>query len=297
MEKAEAISLILLTIPGILHVNKNDITNIEVMKKGMTNCSFLFSCKNKKYILRIPGEGTEQLINRREEAAVYEQILDKNISDKVIYINSDNGYKITEFIENARVCDASDERDLRLCMSKLKEFHNLRLKVDHEFDLFYQIEFYESLRKGTPSVYKDYKITKEKVFSLRKYVEKYTECKCLVHIDAVSDNFIFSEEGDVKLIDWEYAGMQDPHVDIAMFCIYSLYDKVQTDKLIDIYFDGACPKEIRIKIYCYMSIGGLLWSNWCEYKRTMGIEFGEYSLHQYMYAKEFYELVKKELSI
>ena len=38
------------------------------------------------------------------------------------------------------------------------------------------------------------------------------------------------------LVDWEYAGMQDPHVDIAMFAIYSLYNKEQIDELIGMYF-------------------------------------------------------------
>jgi hypothetical protein len=43
---------------------------------------------------------------------------------------------------------------------------------------------------------------------------------------------------------------------------------------------------------------GLLWSNWCEYKRKLGVEFGEYSLRQYRYAKDFYraalELMESE---
>ncbi len=100
---------------------------------------------------------------------------------------------------------------------------------------------------------------------------------------------IYSEDGveEIRLIDWEYAGMQDPHVDIAMFCIYSLYNKEQIDELIDIYFRGCCPTEIRIKIYCYIAACGLLWSNWCEYKRSLGVDFGEYAASQYKYAKEF----------
>ena len=38
----------------------------------MTNRSFLFDCNSTKHIMRIPGEGTDQLINRREEAQVYQ---------------------------------------------------------------------------------------------------------------------------------------------------------------------------------------------------------------------------------
>ena len=58
--KTEAITC----IGEALHVMPEEIVNIVVLKKGMTNRSFLFSCRDKKYIMRIPGEGTEQLINR-----------------------------------------------------------------------------------------------------------------------------------------------------------------------------------------------------------------------------------------
>lgn len=288
--KSDAIDVIV----KIFKVNSMDIENIEVLKKGMTNRSFLFTCKNKKYIMRIPGEGTDQLINRKEEAAVYDVIAGKGICDNVIYINPDNGYKITEYIENSRVCDANDNNDLSICLKKLKEFHALNLKVDHTFDIFGQIEFYESLWHGAPSVYRDYAKTKENVFLLKEYIDAQEKNYCLTHIDAVPDNFLFTK-GDVYLIDWEYAAMQDPHVDIAMFCIYAMYDREQIDHLIDIYFEDNCKLEIRIKIYCYIAACGLLWSNWCEYKRSLGVEFGEYSLRQYRYAKDFYKIVREEL--
>ena len=87
--------------------------------------------------------------------------------------------------------------------------------------------------------------------------------------------------------------MQDPHVDIAMFCIYSLYNRAQVDRLIDIYFEGKCDDAVRIKIYCYIACCGRLWSNWCEYKRQLGVEFGEYSLRQYRYAKDYYKIVSE----
>lgn len=288
--KSDAIAI----ITEALDVKASEITNITVLKKGMTNRSFLFTCRQKKYIMRIPGEGTDQLINRREEAQVYQTIDGKNICDEIIYINPDNGYKITEFLEGSRVCDPNNVVDLKMCMKKLKEFHALNLSVGHEFDIFKQIDFYEKLWNGTSSVYKDYEKTKERVFKLRDYIEAHVEKKCLSHIDAVPDNFLFTESGDIRLIDWEYAGMQDPHVDIAMFCIYALYNKQQVDRLINIYFENKCDKETRLKIYCYIAACGLLWSNWCEYKRSLGVEFGEYSLRQYRFAKDYYKYFMEE---
>ena len=149
-----------------------------------------------------------------------------------------------------------------------------------------------------PSAYKDYEKTKAHVLQLKAYIEANAGEWVLTHIDAVPDNFLFVEENgkeEIRLIDWEYAGMQDPHVDIAMFCIYSLYKKEQVDHLIDLYFEGNCDDRTRIKIYCYIAVCGLLWSNWCEYKRKLGVEFGEYSLRQYRYAKDYYKIVQQEL--
>ena len=283
------------TICEALGCSVSDITDISVLKKGMTNRSFLFSVKGSKYIMRIPGEGTDKLINRRQEAEVYRAISGLGLCDDPVYINPDNGYKITAFLENVRVCDPSSEADLKRCMKKLRGFHEMRISVGHTFDICRQIEFYESLWDGAPSIYRDYLRTKEKVLSLCDYVESLDHDWCLTHIDAVPDNFLFYGYGDsgdssdeqLQLTDWEYAGMQDPHVDIAMFCIYSLYNRQECDRLIDIY------RSTRTKIYIYIAMCGLLWSNWCEYKRKLGVEFGEYNLRQYRYAKDFYRAAKE----
>ena len=280
------------TIASVSHCDVSDICNINVLKKGMTNRSFIFSVNGQKYIMRIPGEGTDKLINRKQEADVYQAISRHGLCDDPVYINPENGYKITKFLNGVRECDPDNEEDISICMKKLRSFHDMNLQVDHVFDLFGHIDFYQSLWHGKESVFHDYETTKRHVFALKDCIEKTRKQWCLTHIDAVPDNFLFYQKEDgtegLQLTDWEYGGMQDPHVDIAMFCIYSFYDKAHCDHLIDLYFNGTCTREIRRKIYCYIAVCGLLWSNWCEYKSQQGVEFGEYNLRQYRYAKEFY---------
>jgi thiamine kinase-like enzyme len=74
-----------------------------------------------------------------------------------------------------------------------------------------------------------------------------------------------------------------------------MYDKQQIDKLIDIYYQQTCDQVTRYKIYAYIAVCGLLWSNWCEYKQSLGLDFGEYSLAQYRYAKNYSSLVLNSL--
>lgn len=286
-------------IKSVLSCSYDDIKDIKAIKKGMTNQSFVFSCKGKKYIMRIPGKGTDLLINRANEAHTYGIINKYGICDNTLYVNPENGYKISEYLECVRTCDAFNNDDLSCAMSLLKRFHSLDIKVPYIFDLFEKIEFYQSLMKDKSSVFSDYNQTKENIYSLKSYIDSYKQEYSLTHIDAIADNFLFCKDennnDDLKLIDWEYSAMQDPHVDLAMFSVYSSYDKSQIDNLIDIYFEGKCQTETRILIYCYVAVCGLLWSNWCEYKRTFGIEFGEYSLIQYRFAKDFYKIAINEI--
>ena len=69
---------------------------------------------------------------------------------------------------------------------------------------------------------------------------------------------------------------------------FAEYSQEQVDRLIDIYFENKCEAAVRTKIYAYIAMCGLLWSNWCEFKRNLGVEFGEYSLRQYNFAKAYY---------
>ena len=96
-----------------------------------------------------------------------------------------------------------------------------------------------------------YEITKANVLSLKPYIDAHAGEKVLTHIDAVPDNFLFVEkEGreEIRLIDWEYAGMQDPHVDVAMFCIrnikqYLLATLYNAPVTVDSYYSAQVRHE------------------------------------------------------
>lgn len=277
-------------IEDILKVNKKDIHNIHTLKKGMTNRSFIFTVNNKRYIMRIPGEGTDKLIDRKEEYDVYQRVKKEPYTETILYLNPDSGYKISEFLENTRNSDANNIQDVKKSMSVLRKFHSQNYQVDHTFDLWKQIDFYESLRK-IASAYRDYEEIKDWVLKLKPFIEDNVTKWSLCHIDANYDNFLIDQNNNVFLIDWEYAGMQDPDLDIAMYAIYAGYTKEKIDQLINIYYENKVSENIRYKIYAYVAVGGLLWSNWCEYKQSLGLDFGEYSLAQYRYAKEYSKLV------
>lgn len=263
------------------------------MDKSMTNRLFYFTADGKKYLLRTPGEGSEYLVDRRQEAWVYRTLADKDITDRFVYMNPETGLKITEYIADVHCCDIQNMDEVRRCIRHLYSFHCLHLECGEWFDIFEKLKEYETACRHEMDLYfPDYRDVREKAGRLEKVIENSPKEYCLCHIDPVPDNFLVRAD-KVFLIDWEYAAMADPHMDIAMFCIYAGYDKAKIDRVIDFYFEETVSEEIRRKIYAYIAVGGLLWTVWCEIKRDSGVTFGDYEKIQYQYAVDFYDYATK----
>lgn len=56
-------SEILDTISNVFNIEQKDISNIQTLKEGITNDSFLFSLNGEKYVFRAPDKGTDLLIS------------------------------------------------------------------------------------------------------------------------------------------------------------------------------------------------------------------------------------------
>lgn len=282
-------------VSAVFHVPESEIRNIRRLKAGMTNNSWLFMVDGKSYICRIPGEGTEKLINRRQEAKVYETIGKLHIAENLIYLNPETGYKISEFYENSRNSDMKNETDLRYCMQKLKALHRSKVTVEHEFNIERMIHFYEDLVGEV--MFEDYPEICRRRDILLEWLEQHKKPQVLAHIDPVNDNFIFLPGSDIseterdpdkiRLIDWEYAGMCDPMIDLGMCAIYSYMEEEQTEKLMEDYFGRPAEEEERMLVYAYMALGGLLWALWGLYKESLGIQFSDYTIKMYRYFKKY----------
>ena len=276
-------------ISEVFQVPESEITGIECLKAGMTNRSFLFRVKGKAYICRIPGEGTEKLIDRRAESESYRAIAPLGLAEELIYFNPENGYKISVYYEDARSADPESEADLRASMAVLKKLHSAPCRVSQRFDLGERIAFYESLclEKGEIP-FLDYAEVREKMNRLLSWIHGLHRPETLSHIDPVYANFLFTGEG-IRLIDWEYAGMADPLIDFAMATIYAEKDFDYAFRLLDYYGDTDVPRDKAEQLVtAYMALGGFLWALWAVYKEALGVSFGTYPLTQYRYAKEGY---------
>ena len=281
-------------VAEVFQTSESEIQDIRCLKAGMTNQSFLFQLKEHHYICRIPGPGTELLISRLEEANVYREIQPLDISEQIVYLDEHTGYKIAKFYEEARNAQADNKEDMAACMKVLRRLHESGIVVEHNFDIRERILFYERLcMEHGGTLFEDYKIVRSWMDELLNLLEQLNRPKVLAHIDSNPDNFLILPKGEVRLIDWEYAGMCDPLIDLGMCAIYSYYEESQVEDLIESYMGRPGSVEERKVIYAYMALGGFLWTLWAVYKSSFGEEFGDYTLIMYRYAKRYYEKVKK----
>lgn len=279
-------------VSDVLHVPESEITNIRNLKAGMTNQSFLFETKNRSYICRIPGPGTDHLINRSQEKAAYDAVKPLGITEHVIYLSADTGYKISEYYEGSRNGDAHNWDDMARCLELVHKLHESGIQVDHTFDIRERLDFYEGLCAGYERrLFEDYTNVRSHMNVLLDRLDRLDRPKVLSHIDSVCDNFLFLKDGSLRLIDWEYAGMCDPLIDMSVCAIYSYYNEEEVTKLIRLYL-GRTPTAVeRFVYYSYIALGGFLWCLWAVYKSSCGEEFGEYTLIMYRYAKNYYKKI------
>ena len=190
-------------VSQVFQVPESEIHNIRCLKSGMTNQSFLFQIQGKQYLCRIPGPGTEALINRKQEKEVYDTVASLGITEHILYFNGDNGYKISEYYEGSRNADPENPEEMKRCMALLNRLHGSGLHVNHDFDIQERIQFYEQLCLAYGSIpFDDYEMVSEWMEELLELLSKQKREKVLSHIDSVADNFLFLPDGIISLIDW-----------------------------------------------------------------------------------------------
>lgn len=290
----ESRSEIIDVIQKVFEVDLIEIKNIETLKEGMTNDSFLFEVKDTKYVFRNPGKGTEALINRANEYNVYQAIKDLKVSDEIIFIDPDKGYKITKYIHNARHLDHDNKDELDSALKLIKQLHNSGIVIDNEFDIEERINHYYNLCVEADAVmFRDYDDVSKIINQVNEYVKGLDRPKVLSHIDFVVVNVLF-DDSKVYLLDWEYAGMADPLIDIAMYVLFIGLQDNEISELLDAYLNREHTKEELLVTYSYITLAGFLWSLWSQYKQAKGDNFGTYSMEQYAYARKYGRIVLNE---
>lgn len=280
-----------------LDATADQLSGFTLLDKGMTNDSYIFFCKGKKYIYRHAGKGSEMLVDRYREYANYLALKDKGISDVVVYHNPIDGTKITEFIEGSRSIDINNPDDINRALVAVRKLHNADIISPHNFDFLHTIDYYEEIcHNSEVEFFSTYRKYKAQIVNLLEKVELLNVPKCFCHIDFVPNNCLMNSDGHVVLIDWEYSGSQDPLVDIAMFCLSAAFTKTQSDKFLNLYLGRKATLTELARFYTYYATAGLMWCLWSQFKTASGEVFEGYTERTYNLCKKYSRHAQKIFS-
>ncbi len=222
---------------------------------GITNMNYKVDVGGEAFVIRITGARTELLgINRENEYIANKLAGELGIAPEVVYFIRPEGYLVTRFLNSRPLLlpEITKKSNIKKVASVLKEIHAMP-SVPGEFDIFKVIADY------TKTV-KEYKVefppdfewisarAKEAEITLAKH--PYKPCPC--HNDLLNANFLF--DGDIRILDWEYAGMGDVFFDLANFSVHHQLTDDQDRWLLEGYCSEISPQAWgRLKILKTMS--------------------------------------------
>lgn len=267
-----------------------DISKAEIVKiGGMSNKNFKVTIDGKSYVLRVPGNGSEGMVERANEEFNAIEACKLGINPSIRYFNPTNGIKLADFIENAETLNAATIQrhdNMRKIAEIYRKVHNSHIRLKNEFNLFKEIEKYDSLIHDAGAVmYEGWENVRPQVMALEGYLNYLGVDLKPCHNDAFYENFIKAVDGTVYLIDWEYSGMNDPMADFAALFIEADFEKENEDYILNKYFDGNIPSDVHEKILCYQILWDYLWAQWTVIKEAKGDDFGTYGIDRFNRAK------------
>ena len=124
-------SEIIRNIKLVFRCDEEDIIDFRNVSEGMTNTSFIFKIDGIDYIYRHPGDGTESIINRRNEKKSLIKAKEAGVDPTYIYADVNEGWKISIFIPEFREPDYNSFEDSKKILAVLRKLHKADITADY----------------------------------------------------------------------------------------------------------------------------------------------------------------------
>ena len=253
----------------LLKCERDDIEDIEPLNKGYTNVSFSFVVDGDRYVYRHPGAASSNLVNREAEVIAQEKASELGIDSTFLAIDR-SGWKLSRYVETTRDFDYSDDRLLKKAIDQIKLFQSSGLVCDVEIDFLKdgdRLLRLASSKKG--ELLTRYQSLRNELLRLWHHTELDEVPRVFCHNDAYSLNWLVC--GDrLELIDWEYAGMNDPVNAICVLVLRDFIDDDTFERVMVHFFDGRPTFEQRRHTYGVMALSAWYWFCWSIYKDSLG---------------------------
>lgn len=284
-------SFVFENISKVLKCNISEITDFEVMKAGQTNETCTFKHKGIKYVYRNCSSFTRDIVNREREAEIQALVQSKDIDTTVLYLDPVMGWKISRFVD-------SEPREFKEIVddiiTSLHKVHSIKSnEVVWKFDFLKEITRIKTLLHSLTRTYDNFENDLyDKIVKLYNYVKEDNWELTLCHNDINAGNFLYDND-KVQLIDWEYAGVNDPAYDIAKLVLKTETKGDEARQIISKYYGRPCTKQEEKHILACGAIEDYYWFIWGIYLEMNGRNLGDEILTWHRHAKEYGEIALK----
>jgi thiamine kinase-like enzyme len=264
MTNEQIISEVCMEVFGV----KNEEISVEKrLMGGMSNYTYVVKIKDKLYTFRIPGKNAEKFVDRTVEKHNIELVKTLDLNNNTVFLDVKSGYKIAEYIEGQPLSELNPLEYLKDAAKVLHKIHESGLKSDYDYDPLGRLKLYESYLVEYNFKHSErYLELKQRFLNLKnKYMD--SSKLTLSHGDSQISNFVVTDE-DLKLMDWEFTGNNDPYYDIACF---GNNDFSHALELLPVYLNKEPSVEEYNRLYFFRSFQCLQWHNVALYKEFIGL--------------------------
>ncbi len=210
------------------------IASCELLaNQGYCNENYLLIANDTKYIVR---KLLRDDVDRELEWKVQRLAYDVGITAEPLVFDRKQGFMVFAFLEGEHK-DKLDKNDVKYLANILQKLHTIKIE---------QAPIHLEIKNKTKEVIKAFE-------TIDKYPKEYVLC----HNDLNPKNIFFSN--DIKLIDWEYAGVNDRYFDLACVCVEFHLGEEMQKVFLDTYFTDAYSVE---KLEAYKVVYKALCKEW-----------------------------------
>lgn len=258
---------------------------------GMTNRTYYVlasipdECGQKELTVRLPGEGTEEIIDRSDEMKSTQLACTLGIEPCLYWFDAQTGEKVSEFIADSQTMhpvDLQKEENILRVATTFDKLHSCGKNTGVEFVPVEMAKTYESvIFENGGTFFTNYAEVKAVVAHLNEaYFQKVRKVPC--HNDALSENWILQSGKRMYLIDWEYAGMNDPMWDLADVAIEARLTQKQEAVLLKDYLRREPTRQDWWGMDVNKVMIDYLWSLWGKARAVFdGAEMETYAAERW----------------
>ncbi len=255
---------------------------------GLTNRVYRIETDRKTYCLRIPGEGTEEYINRGHEGHAAREAARVGVGAPVAYFSDRAGLCVTEFLAGATTMSPELFETRKGAPARagaaLRRLHTSDAVFQNRFELFAMVDDYMKILDAKNASLPDgYRQAMQAAESVRAALAAHPLPLVACHCDPLCENFL-DTGSKMWIVDWEYSGMNDPLWDLGDLSVEAQMSPEREEEMIAGYFGGQASPAERGRVMIYKAMCDFLWTLWGLIQHANGNpadDFWAYSLNRF----------------